>query len=348
MNSTTRGRVLRPAGALCFCLLFTVGIHSVRSHNQSAPDYACITSKNGLVEEAIVHISAGATGFEIGQTLEAAEVVKSAEAYFRVAVGNIRSNKVAPGDHRLSTNNCARDVLVQLLDSKRISGLISVTEGMWISEILPQMYVAGFSKADVGRAIATLKKPGGFNNLEGLLFPAQYSFDRDTSAQKALESMVDRAATEMKRAGFFLPGARLTPQKLLIISSLIQAEGSETDFGKISRVIYNRLNKGMPLQFDSTVHYVKKLRGTIFLSTQSTLINSEYNTYRRYGLPPGPINNPGFSAMQAALNPEPGNWLYFITVSPGDTRFTDNLAEFGTWKIEYKKNLRAGKFRSKQ
>jgi UPF0755 protein len=104
----------------------------------------------------------------------------------------------------------------------------------------------------------------------------------------------------------------------------------------------------MPLQFDSTVHYVKKLRGNIFLSTQSTLIRSPYNTYQRYGLPPGPINNPGAKAMKAALNPEIGPWIYFITVAPGDTRFTDNLGQFNQWKVEYKKNLRAGKFRGDQ
>jgi UPF0755 protein len=102
----------------------------------------------------------------------------------------------------------------------------------------------------------------------------------------------------------------------------------------------------MPLQFDSTVHYIKKLRGNIFLSTQSTLISSPYNSYKRYGLPPGPINNPGLSAMRAAMNPKPGNWIYFITVAPSDTRFTDNLDEFNAWKVEYKKNLRAGLFGS--
>ncbi|CAB4531439.1 unannotated protein [freshwater metagenome] len=134
----------------------------------------------------------------------------------------------------------------------------------------------------------------------------------------------------------------------MTIASLVQAEGDAKDFAKISQVIRNRLKKGMPLQFDSTVHYVKKSRGSVFLSTQSTLINSPYNTYRKYGLPPGPINNPGASAMRAAMTPEEGDWLYFITVAPFDTRFTSDVNQFSLWKIEYKKNLRAGKFRSKK
>ena len=104
----------------------------------------------------------------------------------------------------------------------------------------------------------------------------------------------------------------------------------------------------MPLQMDSTVHYIQKLRGNIFLSTKSTLIKSEYNTYRKYGLPPGPIGNPGAAAMLAAVNPEPGDWTYFITVAPGETRFTSALDQFNVWKAEYKKNLRAGVFGSEK
>jgi UPF0755 protein len=98
---------------------------------------------------------------------------------------------------------------------------------------------------------------------------------------------------------------------------------------------------------DSTVHYVMESRGNIFLSTKSTLIKSPYNTYRNYGLPPGPIGNPGSEALKAVLSPAPGDWLYFITVAPQDTRFTTSLKEFNVWKAIYKENLRAGKFEGK-
>jgi UPF0755 protein len=158
--------------------------------------------------------------------------------------------------------------------------------------------------------------------------------------------MVSNSKRAMEEADFFASDSKFSAQQLLIIASLIQAEGKLQDFRKISQVIQNRLKIGMPLQFDSTVHYIKKLRGNIFLSTQSTLISSPYNTYKRYGLPPGPINNPGLSAMRAAMSPKPGNWIYFITVAPSDTRFTANLDEFNMWKVEYKKNLRAGLFGS--
>ena len=150
--------------------------------------------------------------------------------------------------------------------------------------------------------------------------------------------MVDKFIEESRKIG-------LENQKELIVASLIQAEGDPKDFAKISRVIYNRLKIGMPLQLDTTVQYVLKKRGSVWLSTNSTLINSPYNTYKRYGLPIGPIGNPGVAAMKAALHPENGDWLYFITVKPGDTRFTKSHDEFLKWKNEYLKNLKAGAFK---
>lgn len=321
----------------------TLSLHFVRASGGSAPDFPCGSS---LEATANINIASGESGSEIAQSLFDAGVVKSSEAYFRVAVGDPRSQKVAPGNHEINLNLCAAEALNQLLDSARITGLININEGAWLSEILPQFYAASFSQSDVAAALKKVAKPKGFSSIEGLLFPAQYSFATDTSADVALQSMVNRAEKEMRAAGFYASKEKFTPQQLLIIASLVQAEGNTEDFAKISQVIRNRLIKGMPLQFDSTVHYVKKTRGSIFLSTQSTLLNSPYNTYRKYGLPPGPINNPGSDAMRAAVNPTPGDWLYFITVAPFDTRYTSNISQFNDWKVEYKKNLRAGKFRS--
>jgi len=321
----------------------TLSLHSVRVPGSSAPDFPCGSQAKTT---ANINIASGESGSEIAQSLFDAGVVKSSEAYFRVAVGDPRSQKVAPGNHEIDLSLCAKEALNQLLDSTRITGLINITEGAWLSEILPQFYAAKFSQSSVSAALNSVVKPSGFSTIEGLLFPAQYSFATDTPANEALQSMVDRASKEMKAAGFYSSKEKFTPQQLLIIASLVQAEGNTEDFAKISQVIRNRLTKGMPLQFDSTVHYVKKTRGSIFLSTQSTLLNSPYNTYRKYGLPPGPINNPGSDALRAAVNPTPGDWLYFITVAPFDTRYTSDINQFNDWKVEYKKNLRAGKFRS--
>ena len=337
--------VFRIWGALAAIGALTLTLHFVRIPGNSAPDFPC---GNSSQVTANIHIAAGESGSEIAQSLFRAGVVKSAESYFRVAVENIRSQRVAPGNHQVETRLCATEALDQLLDSSRITGLINIAEGAWVSEILPQLYAAKFSPSEVSQALKKVAKPVGFSSIEGLLFPAQYSFATGTSATDALQSMINRSKLEMEKAGLFTSKEKFSPQQLLIIASLVQAEGNPDDFSKISQVIRNRLSKGMPLQFDSTVHYVKKSRGSVFLSTQSTLINSPYNTYRRYGLPPGPINNPGADALRAAVNPSPGDWLYFITVAPFDTRYTSDINQFNEWKIEYKKNLRAGKFRSSE
>ena len=339
-NNSPFLRILVAIGSIC---VVTLSLHFVRVPGSSAPDFPCGSQAKTT---ANINIASGESGSEIAQSLFDAGVVKSSEAYFRVAVGDPRSQKVAPGNHEIDLNLCATEALNQLLDSARITGLINITEGAWLSEILPQFYAANFSQSSVASALKNVEKPKGFSSIEGLLFPAQYSFATDTPADVALQSMVNRAEEEMRAAGFYASKERFTPQQLLIIASLVQAEGNTEDFPKISRVIRNRLTKGMPLQFDSTVHYVKKTRGSIFLSTQSTLLNSPYNTYRKYGLPPGPINNPGSDALRAAVNPTPGDWLYFITVAPFDTRYTSDINQFNDWKVEYKKNLRAGKFRS--
>ena len=335
--------ISRVASALLVAFLLTLGVREVRGLGSSAPDFSCSQSSP---TEVTIQVKSGETGSSIARQLFSKGVTKSSQAFFRVAVSDPKAAQIAPGAHRLNKEICANEALNQLLDSKRLTGLVNIIEGAWISEVLPQMYKAGFSTKEVSDALRGVEKPEGFTSLEGLLFPAQYSFAQGTSAQTAITSMMRNSQRAMKEAGFFSSDLKFSAQQLLIIASLIQAEGKLQDFRKISQVIQNRLKIGMPLQFDSTVHYIKKLRGNIFLSTQSTLISSPYNTYKRYGLPPGPINNPGLSAMRAAVNPKPGNWIYFITVAPSDTRFTANLDEFNTWKLEYKKNLRAGLFGS--
>jgi UPF0755 protein len=318
-------------------------IHFIKPGVSAAPDFSCGVKMNGTT---VIDIHSGETGSEIARDLVDQGVTASYESFFRVAVGDNRSGRIAPGLHSIDRGICAKDALEQLLDSGRIGNLLSVNEGAWNSEIKKKLASIGFSSAEISAAFSSYLIPNGFKTLEGLLFPAQYSFDTSTSVSGILDVMVSRAQSEMKLAGFTSSREKFTPAQLLIIASLVQAEGDTQDFAKISQVVRNRLTKGMPLQFDSTVHYIKGSRGSVFLSTQSTLLKSPYNSYRNYGLPPGPINNPSAKAMYAAVHPEKGVWLYFITVAPGDTRFTDSLDEFNSWKVLYKKNLRAGKFGS--
>ena len=100
----------------------------------------------------------------------------------------------------------------------------------------------------------------------------------------------------------------------------------------------------MPLQLDSTVHYALNRRGEIRVSLEDIKVRSKYNTFVYPGLPPGPIGSPTAAAVSAALQPEAGDWLYFVTVKPKDTRFTSSYDQFLEWKAEYKKNFKLGLF----
>ena len=336
--------LIRVVAAFLFVALLSLSIHTVRSNVSSAPDFPTANlGANSLV--VVVEIPAGASGSVVGQILYENKVTKSALAYFRAAVADPRSAKVAPGAHELNVGISARQALAQLLDPERIPNLVKVFEGGWKSEVIDSLLKYGFTKIDIDTAFKKVVLPAGFSNAEGLLFPAQYSFPASTSALEAVQSMVDRFSDEETGKRLLAAKGKFSPAQLLTIASLIQAEGGAGDFYKVSRVIRNRLEISMPLQLDATVHYVKKLRGEIFLSTNSTLIKSPYNTYRNYGLPPTPIGNPGSDAIAAALKPADGDWLYFITVAPGDTRFTRSHDEFLTWKALFVNNRKAGVFK---
>jgi UPF0755 protein len=333
---------VRVVAALVASVLAIYLLSIIKSAPSAAADFDC-SSDPGETTVSI-DVAAGETGLEIARELFEKDVVASSEIFFRLAVADPKASLIAPGVHVIDTQICAQTALDQLLDSKRIAGLIAVSEGAWISEIKKLFSKAGYPQEEIKDAFASAVVPKPFLQLEGLLFPAQYSFAQGTQADVALNQMIARGLAEVVKAGFLSGDSTYSPQQLLTIASIIQAEGVDGDFAKVSRVIYNRLKIGMPLQMDSTVHFVMESRGNIFLSTKSTLINSPYNTYKKYGLPPGPIGNPGLNAMKAALAPASGDWLYFITVAPQDTRFTASLEEFNTWKALYKKNLRAGKF----
>jgi UPF0755 protein len=341
-SQVNKQALLRVSLAFALVFSFTFAAHELRSSNAGTADYPTrvISSTEELVE---INVEEGATGSAIAKKLFSAGVVESSQSFFRVAIADSRAARIAPGIHLLNTKISAAQALDQLLDASRMPNLIRVFEGAWNSEVFAMLEKNGFERKEIVKAVGNVKKPEGFKVLEGLLFPAQYSFTKGTTAQEALQSMIEKF--EFKTNSLPLNSdPNFSAQKLLIMASIIQAEGEIEDFTKISRVILNRLKIGMPLQMDSTINYAIKARGSIFVSKKSTLVKSDYNTYRKYGLPPGPIGNPGLDAIQAALNPAVGDWLYFITVSPGDTRFTADFSQFNQWKVLYTKNRKAGAF----
>lgn len=187
---------------------------------------------------------------------------------------------------------------------------------------------AGTTKKSLGKAALKLP-PDADGNPEGYLFPATYPIDEKTSPETLLSFMVTTAHDKFGGTQVTAGAQRnaLNVYQAVTIASIIQAEAAtKPDMGKVSRVIYNRLERGMPLQMDSTLNYALN-RSTLATTKTDTKLDSPYNSYERMGLPPTPIANPGQDAMRAAINPVPGDWLYFVTVKPGDTRFTADHEE---------------------
>ncbi|MGW8888651.1 endolytic transglycosylase MltG [Streptomyces sp. NPDC055749] len=201
----------------------------------------------------------------------------------------------------------------------------------------------GLAPGSTENAVPTAELPlpaTARGNPEGYLFPATYPVDDNTTPKTLLRYMVD---TAVKRFGadHITAGAQrnsVSVYQTVTIAAIVQAEADTvSDMGKVARVVYNRLAQDMALQMDSTLNYALK-RSTLDTTTGDTKIDSPYNSYERKGLPPTPIGNPGEQAMQAAISPPPGPWLYFVTVGPGDTRFTDSYDEQLTNVEEFNRN----------
>lgn len=179
-------------------------------------------------------------------------------------------------------------------------------------------------------------------NVEGYLKADTYEFFQNASALKVIDKLlktgekvwIERFAEESVRIG-------LTRHEALTLASIIEAESPvDEERPTVSGVYHNRLERGMLLQADPTVQYAigEKRR---LLYTDLTY-NHPYNTYVYAGLPPGPINCPGETAIEAAVNPQKHNYLFFVAVGDGSGRhnFSRTLAEHNRYKSQFKRNVR--------
>ncbi|MET0741642.1 MAG: endolytic transglycosylase MltG [Candidatus Nanopelagicales bacterium] len=301
--------------------------------------------------EATVQVLPGDSARDIGEALEAADVVKSADAFVEAAAAEEASRGLQPGFYLLKQQMSATGALDLMLDpSSRIMAQVTLPEGLRLTETLDRL-AAGTQIPLAELTAAAQNGPAiglpayANNNAEGFLFPARYDIQPNDTATSVLSTLVARfgQSSEAVNLEGRAAGVGLTPYQALVVASLLEAEGHPEDFTKIARVVYNRLAAGMPLQFDSTVNYALN-RDTVAVSLADLEVESPYNTYKYPGLPPGPIGSPGEQAMEAALSPAEGDWLYFVTVNPdtGETKFTASYDEFLQFKEELKANTGSG------
>jgi len=309
------------------------------------PDYSGRGTGNITVQ-----IKSGETATEVGQQLVNLGVVASVRAFSNAAKASGHGSALQPGYYRLHKHMAASLAFALLLKpSSRVEVSITIPEGLRLSSIIAILGKKTGNLHGYQEAIKNTSALGlpsyAHGKPEGYLFPATYKVEPGTEPLRVLQMMVKRYDQEASNINLPAVAAhgQISERAAIIVASLVQAEGRRpSDFPKIARVIYNRLNVGMALQLDSTVMYALNKYG-IRATGQQTKTNSPYNTYQRTGLPPGPIDSPGDTAIQAALHPSHGHrdWLYFLTVNPktGLTKFTSSFTQFQAYEAELNANL---------
>ncbi len=292
-----------------------------------------------------ITVPAGASLNQIGDILVETKVVKSTAAWNQAARSEDRATSVQSGRYKMLTEMKAIDALRLLINpgESRVRAQFRIREGQRLSVQVNEL-VKGTKIAKKSYE-AALDKPKSLglpswadNKPEGFLFPDTYELTAQATATSTLRQMTSRFESVSGELGLEAAAKRLkySPYDVVTVASIIEREaGRAEDRPKIARVLYNRLAKDRKLELDSTVAYAEKL-DTVTTTPEQRESDSPYNTYKYEGLPPGPISAPGRAALEAALEPASGKWLYFVAVNldTGESKFAETFSE-------HSKNVRA-------
>ncbi|GAB3591206.1 putative aminodeoxychorismate lyase [Corynebacterium faecale] len=317
---------------------------------------------NGVVQ--LVEIPEGSSMSELGPELEERGIVATNGAFQNAAGANPDAGSIQPGFYRLQEEMSAASAVSALLNPDNQVELVDIYGGATLMDVT---VVGGNTRPGIYSQIAQVTCTEGSTNcitiealqsvastmdpaqlgvpewaipavesrgndpkrLEGLIMPGQYVVNPSADAQGILTDLITRSAGKLEDSGIVARAEAidLTPYELLTAASLIEREAPAGDFDKVARVILNRLEEPMRLQFDSTVNY-----GLSEVEVATTDADREaitpWNTYAMDGLPETPIAAVSMEALQAMENPAEGNWLYFVTIdTDGTTVFNDTFEQ---------------------
>lgn len=286
--------------------------------------------------EVLITIISGDNGSDIAKTLKDKGVIASQDAFYQLLLAQADAPVFQPGTYALAKKMSAQAALDALEDpaSKQANSFV-IPEGTAMKDAFDLISSGtGVSVDDLKAAAADTASfglPAEAKTLEGFLFPATYDFEPNTPAHDILKRLVDRMYEALDKAGV----APENRWKTVVLAALVQREaGLRDDYPKVARVFLNRSDPALwpsgLLQSDATVAYGT---GNTHLVTTTDAeradTNNPYNTYVHPGMVIGPISNPGDIAIDAAVHPADGSWLYFVTwnLETGETVFSNTLEE---------------------
>jgi UPF0755 protein len=317
--------------------------------------------------DIVIHVQDGDSTTMVGERLQNEQVVKTVRAFVNAAHGNSAINSIQPGFYRIRTEIPAAGAVARLADPSNRVGRLVIPEGrqlddttdMKTNKVNPGIFSLisratcvdldgdrHCVKVDDLRAAATNSSPVSLavppwaiepvnelgkdhRRIEGLIAPGTFNVDPSASAESILTTLISAGGWEYTKSGL-LDSAQamgLSPYDILVVASLVQQEANSQDFAKVAQVIYNRLHAHHTLEFDSTVNYPLDRR-EVATSDADRAQRTPWNTYVSQGLPATAICSPGVDALRAAEHPEPGDWLYFVTIdAQGTTLFTKDYQQ---------------------
>jgi peptidoglycan lytic transglycosylase G len=278
---------------------------------------------------ATVLLRPGSSTRHIATELRAAGVIRSVPGFLLVNAWHHKALKA--GEYSFDQPASAVDVYERIARGDMVVHTVVIPEGYNLYEIAAALQEAGLGRADdfvqVARSDVRLVQDldPQATSLEGYLFPDTYHFSRTQNLHDIAGAMVHHFRRE---AGDL--GLTANVHEVVTMASIVEKETSVPDERPlVASVYYNRLARGIPFGADPTVVYASLLAGRYrgVIHESDLQLDSPYNTYKRVGLPPGPIANPGRAALAAAMHPAKSDFLFFVSDNQGHHRFARTAAE---------------------
>lgn len=278
----------------------------------------------------------------VARRLQDEGVIRTRLGFAAVAILSGRARSLKAGEYEIPRDSGALAVLDLLASGRVVQHPVVFREGHTVTELA--RLLEDHRLATAGDVLRVARDPDflrrhdiPMDSVEGYLFPDTYQFVRGMPPEDILARMVARMREQI--SGSILDEIRareMTVHQVLTLASIIEREAVDADeMPLISAVFWNRLRRDMPLQADPTVQYAVG-RERQRLTRVDLQADSPYNTYRRPGLPPGPIASPGLAAVRAALNPAPVAYLYFVAADDRRHHFSTTLEDHNAAVARYR------------